>query len=203
MKLNKANSIIPADTNVVVQVINEVQEEEGVIINTQVNRNIKSVGLYKGIVLKIAPKAVEKGHAQGLKVEDIVLFSRFAGHHVAVESNFMYKVVPGSMLMGIMENKEDYLKIKPLANRLLVEVEPVDVTVGGVVLGDIDANDPTLEDLDYGRVLAYGPECQHDYGGKLLAFTPYVGETASRAKSGEHKELRLINELDILFSVEE
>ncbi len=95
------------------------------------------------------------------------------------------------------------LKLKPLADRLIVEpIEMEDVTPSGIVLPETAKEKPQR-----GKVLAVGPG-RRDESGKRVAMDVAEGDTVLYAKYGgtevklDDKKYLILRETDVLAIVE-
>ena len=95
------------------------------------------------------------------------------------------------------------MKVKPLADRVLVEPKKEqEVTKGGIIIPD-SAKEKPME----GKVIAVGTG-KRDENGKLIPFTVKVGDTVLMPKYGgteikiADKEYQILREEDILGIIE-
>jgi chaperonin GroES len=94
------------------------------------------------------------------------------------------------------------MKIKPLADRVLVEPLESEVKKGGIIIPDTAKEKP-----QEGKVIAVGTG-KHDEHGKLIAFNVKAGDRILMPKYGgtevkiDDKNYQLIREEDILAILE-
>jgi len=141
-------------------------------------------------------------HCPGLEVGDTVVFTEFAGYYIPTEKD-LYKAIRGYDIIGKsmkeINDKKD-LDIIPTGDRVLVEIIDLTKDSDGLIT---NISDPRLADMIYGKIIKINPEInkQNLKVGQHVAFAPYAGTTIRNFESDESKELRIIVEHDILFTV--
>jgi len=157
------------------------------------------IAIRYGEVIAIGPLATTIEHCPGLHKGDKVIFTEYAGYYIASkDSENLYKVIRGYDIIGkYMEEKT--LTI-PTGNRVLIETVDFTKQEDGLIY---DAKDPKLADLHYGKVLKVNNQINKSnlFEGQLVAFPTYVGTIIRHYESDENKELKIIVEEDILFTV--
>ena len=100
--------------------------------------------------------------------------------------------------------KEDDISNKdsaiPTGNRVLIELVDFTKLEDGII---IDAKDPKLADLAYGKVVKINESINklNLTVNQLVAFAPYVGTFIRNYESEDKQALKIIIEDDILFTI--
>jgi co-chaperonin GroES (HSP10) len=195
------NKISPQKNSVIIKVKN-LEELYDELVTPDVSDK-EEVAIRFGEVISIGPDATTLEQCPDLKVGDTVVFTEFAGYFIATEGDDLCKVLRGYDIIGKFMNNKDIEKREsaiPTGNRILAEMVDTSETQDGVIL---NAKDPRLADLSYGKILKVNPLI-NKLGleeGQLVAFPPYVGTIIRNYESEEKKELKMIVEEDILFTV--
>jgi len=192
-----ANAITPTYAFVIVRLLGLDEIYDSLI--TQSQSTEEEIAVRYGEVLSLGPDVDKYGNCKGLKVGDIALFTEFAGYHIPTD-NEMIKVIRAYDVIGKTMNIKDFEKLEPTENRVLVEIESVDSLASGIILNG--APDPRLADLTYGKVIKTGPATALELEeGDLVAFPPFAGTIVRHYESEKDKELKIVLEYDILFTV--
>ena len=200
MRLENMNGVRPQKDLVVVNV--QPRETTGLYLGGEEQATKERVEMYYGVVEALGPLATEVKHCPNLNINDIAIFSQFAGSYIATNDDKLHKIIRGYDIMATTTNLEsiDELTVTPTADRLLIVVLKQDVTAEGLFLTEEDSRDPRLSDIKYGVVIKLGPSTNggvevHD----TIAFDLHVGETIRYGTSDDTPELKVIREDDILF----
>ena len=189
-------NVTPKWDLVIVKLSNLESLVDGLLMQTQSNSS--EIAARYGEVIAIGPKATELQHCPGLEIGDKVIFTEFAGYYIATkDTENLYKILRGYDIIG-KQMKEETLA-RPTGNRVLIEA--IDFSQDDGII--YDAKDPKLADLSYGKILKVN-DLINDLklsAGQLVAFPPYAGTIIRHRESIENKELRIIVEPDILFTV--
>jgi len=154
----------------------------------------------KAEVVQLGPDADKFGHCPGLKVGEIAVFTEFAGYFIPTKDD-IYKAVRGYDIIGKFKKKadmKDVEKLEATANRVVVELG-LPKTEDDIILEQ--GNDPRQADLSYGTIKSVSPELADKWEvGQGVAFPPYAGTTIRHYESDDKRELRVVVDLDILFT---
>lgn len=194
------NKIIPKKNLVIVKAKN-LQETYNELMTADVSDE-DNVSTRVGEVISFGPDADVLEQCPALQKRDTVVFTEFAGYFIATNDDDLYKVIRGYDIIGKFMNDKDIDKKElsiPTGNRVLIEIQDTTKTQDGIIM---DAKDPRMADLSYGKVLKVNPlinkfELKE---GQIVAFPPYVGTIIRNYESEENPELKIIVEEDILFT---
>lgn len=204
MRIADIKTVKPAKDNVVVSTI-EPNSDSKLFFATNKTPDTKNTQLSFGRVLAIGPDALKSEHCPDLNIDDTVVYSVYAGSHIATDDlKELYKVMGGYSIMAKIEdiNNVNEVTVSPTSNRLLIAVKFIDQTQAGLFISNEEAKDPRLEDLDYGVVLKTGPSCKLGYEvGDIVAYQPYAGENIRPPLSVEKPALRVLIEEDVLLTI--
>ena len=201
MRISDITKVNPAKDTVVIEMLNLEATADGLIEITKSGE--EQLAIRFGKVLSTGPDVQLPTSCQGLKPEDIGIFTEFAGHHLSSKDGF-YKVVRGYDIIGITTNISDMseINVTPTANRLMVkelqkaqDEDGIDLVEGG--------NDPRLADLYFGEIISVGPSMQNKglSPGMIVAYATYVGEEIRAYESDTRPALKIIVEEDILLTI--
>lgn len=196
-----AKNIVPQRNSVIVK-ITKLQETFDELVTPDVSDE-QNIAVRFGEVISTGPDATSLEQCPGLKKGDIAIFTEFAGYFIATGDNNLYKVLHGSDIIGKYMSEKDIEKREsaiPTGNRVLVSVEDLTKGDDGLIM---DAKDPRLADLIYGKVIKVNDLINNLKlkKGQTVAFAPYAGTSLRNYESEEKKELRIVVEEDILFTV--
>jgi len=138
----------------------------------------------------------------GLSSGDRVVYSKYAGTEVEVQGA-PHIILKQDDVIGVLAGGDDIASLKPLQDRVLIEVqESEDTTTGGLLLTDAAKEKPTI-----GKVVAVGPG-RADDDGKSVAPTVTVGSTVlyqkysgSEFEGSNGKQFIVVRDADILATV--
>lgn len=118
---------------------------------------------------------VDIGDAKALKAGDKIVYSKFAGTEITVEGG-EHVLLKEDDVIGLL-NSTDISELKPLADRILIQVEEAETqTSGGLVLTSTSREQPTL-----GKVIAVGSG-KADEKGNVVKSSLSVGDTVLYSK---------------------
>lgn len=204
MRVNDITKVKPAKDFVVVQNI-ELDKNNELYFAKSSKPDPKNTELSFGKVLATGPTTGTPDSCPGIEPENIVVYNRYAGSHIATKQpNEIYKVMIGYSIMARIDdiNNLNEETIHPSANRLLLAVKFVDQDESGIFLDANDAKDPRLEDIDYGTVIKVGPSCKLGYKiGDIVAYNPYSGENIRPPGTADKPALRVLIEEDVLLTI--
>jgi len=205
MKINNTSSVKPLHDMVLMGIITkEFSEDELIIEEKAAEKSGDQAKMYFGEVLSMGPDSTGEKHCPGLKIGDTAFFSQFAGHHVSTRENKMVKIIRGYDIMATLDDINNITEstVNPTADRILVAAFYRDDTEDGLILEGDSAQDPTLQDLDYGKILKVGPSCKTELKpGDIVAYNTFVGESLKKNPEKNVAEYRVLNELDVLFTI--
>lgn len=195
-------SVVPMRDMVIVRLLNLEDTYEDLIT---VNKSDElEIAVRYGEVLAMGPDVDSPKHCQDLKLQEKVFFTEFAGYYIATEdTEYIYKAIRGHDIIGKHMKEDDILDVDsaiPTGDRVLVEVIDFTREADGLI---IQSSDPKLMDLMYGKVVKLN-ETTSNLNltlGQEVAFAPYVGVSIRNYESEDKKELRIIIEDDILFTI--
>lgn len=205
MRINNIDKINPKQDMVLTSILTkDYAEGELIIEDKNAEKTSDEAKMYFGEVVSMGPDATNPEHCPELEVKNKVMFSEFAGHHISTKSDKFVKIVRGHDIMVVLEDINNITKdnIKPTADRIIVAAVYRDSTEEGLYLDTEESKDPSLQDLDYGIVLHVGPTCKTGLKvGETVAYNTYVGESIAKQPEKDVAEYRVLNELDVLFTV--
>ena len=188
-------NIIPRWDLVLVRLI-ELDNIQDIIIQDQSDSVDIAIRFGEVISYGLDAKTIE--HCPGILKGDNVIFTEYAGYYIPTKDNKnLYKVIRAYDIIG---KKMINDSIQPTGNRVLVELIDFTNPEDGIIY---NAQDPKLADLTYGKILKINPiinrlNLSED---QMVAFAPYSGTTVRNYESKDKKELKIIVEEDILFTV--
>lgn len=195
-------NVTPTRDLVIVKITNIESTIDGLIAPDHSDES--DIAARNGEVIAMGPEVDSENHCKGLQTEDKVIFTEYAGHYIAsTDTENLYKVLRGYDIIG-KHMKEDDISNKdsaiPTGNRVLVELIDFTNPEDGII---IDAKDPKLADLSYGKVIKVNDSINklNLTVDQMVAFAPYVGTSIRNYESAEKKALKIIVEEDILFTI--
>jgi len=200
MILESHEQINPKRDMVLVEMIRLDEIQEGLVLER--DSDATDVAIRYGKVLSIGDKVDMPEHCPGLKVDEIVIFTEFAGYYVVTKEEKLLKLIRGYDIVGKYENMEKMNKdVAPTANRLLVE--EYDMNEGSDLILNTTSRDPRLADMHYGKIIGIGPSVKDEdlSVGMLVAYATYVGTQIREKESDTVKALKIIVEEDILLTI--
>lgn len=180
----------------VIVCLSKLEEIQNIIFQDQSSST--DIAVRYGKIVSHGPKSEEIESCPGITNGDEVLFTEFAGYYIpATDTDNLYKVIRGYDIIG-KQMKED--QVIPTGDRVLIEVMDFTDPENGIIY---NAKDPKLADLFYGKVVRINPLINrlNLSEGQLVAFPPYAGTTIRHYESADKKELKILVEYDILFTV--
>lgn len=140
--------------------------------------------------------------AAAVPVGERVVYSKYAGTEVEI-SGAAHILLKQDDVIGMLAPGGDIPSLKPLQDRVLIEVAQAgDTTAGGLLLTEAAKDKPTI-----GKVIAVGPG-RTDDDGKTTAPTVTVGSSVLYSKySGSEfegsngKQYIVVRDIDILATV--
>jgi co-chaperonin GroES (HSP10) len=194
-------AIVPLKDRVVVRLLKVEEVYDGLVLQAESDK--EHIAIRYGEVVAIGPDADSHGNCPGLVTGDYVVFTQYAGSFLPTDDNEnLYKLVKGYDIIGKTDKMDNVNSnnFEPTSNRLLVEVVDLEKEDGGIVTNG--AKDPRLAELNFGRILATGPEATENLKeGQLIAFDPYVGTVIRAYQSDEEPELRIIVDFDAVLTI--
>lgn len=158
------------------------------------------------------PSSAQKRPTQGQVVDcgscsapakgDVVVYSKFAGTEVEVKGE-SHMLLKEDDVIGVLGLSDDISALKPLQDRILIQVEEAsDTTAGGLLLTDSGKEKPTI-----GTVVAVGPG-RKNADGEVEASTVAAGSkvlyqkfSGSEFEGKDGKEYIVVRDGDILATV--
>lgn len=145
---------------------------------------------------------VNNGGSSAVSTGDRVVYSKYAGTEVEVQGA-PHIILKQDDVIGILSSSADISALKPLQDRILIEVvEASDTTTGGLLLTDAGKEKPTI-----GKVIAVGPG-RTDDDGKSHAPAVTVGSTVlyqkysgSEFEGANGTQYIVVRDADILATV--
>ena len=202
MVIRDYKKIEPVADMVLVELIKLDEIVDGIITETE--STAEDVAVRYGKVIAMGGLVDSPPHCKGLKVDEIVVFTQFAGYFIATKEQIMIKLIRGYDIIGKYEN-EDAMKenkLIPTADRLLIE--EYDADEGSDLIMSTSMRDPRLTDLSYGKIISIGPSVKNKdlKEDMIVAYAPYVGTVVREKESEEDKLLKTIVEFDILMTMD-
>lgn len=169
----------------------EVQTSSGILLPSSAQKRPT-----QGNVVSLGAKA--EGISDGARV----VYSKYAGTEVEVQGS-AHIILKEDDVIGVLSGGEDIACLKPLQDRILLEVlESSDTTSGGLVLTDAAKEKPTL-----GKVIATGPGRKGE-DGEAIPLTVAQGSTVlyskfsgSEFEGSDGKHYIVVRDGDILATV--
>lgn len=195
MNISDVSKVNPKRDQILVEIVKVLENKDGIYLGSTTGAN--EISLYKGIIRRVGPKVQE------LKVGQNVLFSEFAGYHVAIKDTGLFKIMDAFSVLATLEDNEEIndSNVTPTEDRVLVKVQSSLVDENGIILTGKAAQDPRLIDLSYATVLKTGLKATDTNIGETIAYEPPCGETVRPNISQKQPELKLLREVDILLNV--
>lgn len=188
--------ITPKWDLVIVKLLNLENLQELII---QDKSDETDIAIRFGEVLSFGQLANQLEHCPGITIGDKVIFTEYAGYYIASKDNkTLYKVIRAYDIIGKKMNDETLET--PTGNRVLIELIDLNDQEDSIIF---NVKDPKLADLSYGKILKINTliNKMNLSKGQLVAFAPYSGTTIRHQESLDKKELKIIVEEDILFTV--
>lgn len=207
MRVNNINSLSPTNDNVITKVLVETFKDDEIISveeSGSKRHEEDKTRMYFGEVVSLGPETLKDKHCPNLNVNDKILFSEFAGHHISTNEKCMAKVIRGYDIMAILNKIKNITKddVMPTADRLFISVFYEETTEDGLFISKEDSKDPTLKDLKYGVIIKKGPSCKSKLEvGQIVALDDYVGECVAIHPEKDIAEYRVLSENSVLFTV--
>jgi chaperonin GroES len=113
------------------------------------------------------------------------------------------KYEPNTIINNCLHNKEDMMKLRPLADRVVVKpVEDEDKTPGGIILPDTAKEKPMK-----GEIISVGPGGLNDKGERIKpdvkkGDTVIYGKYSGTEFKMDNQEYLILRESDILAVIE-
>ena len=195
-------NVMPMKDMVIVKLLNLDEIYEDLITLNQSDE--LELAVRYGEVLATGPDVDSPDHCQDLKLQEKVVFTEFAGYYIATEdTKHIYKAIRGYDIIGKHMKEDEILNVDsviPTGNRILLEVIDFNREDNGLI---IKSSDPKLMDLSYGKILKLnGTTNKLNLSvGQSVAFAPHVGTAVRNYESNDKKELRIVVEDDILFTL--
>ena len=189
--------IQPKRSLVTVKLLNLNEIYESLITQDQSSEDV--IAVRYGKVISMGPEVDTKQNCKDLKANEIALFTEFAGYYIPTTENIC-KIIRGYDIIGKTTDVNDFNKLTPTSDRVLIETVDISKMSSNVILEN--ASDPKLADLKYGKVIKVGPELTDTKlkKGQLVAYAPYTGTIVRHYESEKKQELSIIVEEDILFT---
>jgi co-chaperonin GroES (HSP10) len=196
-------TIVPLKDRVVVRLLQVEEIYEDLVLQTESDED--RIAIRYGEVVAVGPDADSLGNCPGLKTNNYVVFTQFAGSFLPTnDDENLYKLVRAYDIIGKTDEMNDVntSNFKPTSNRLLVEIVDLEKESGGIITNG--GKDPKLAELNFGRIIATGPEATDNFAeNQLVAFDTYVGTVIRAYQSDEEPELRIIVDFDAVLAITE
>lgn len=197
MKL-EVKEIKPKNGNVLVSVVFQDEiDADGHYVGIERKPDMMDIEFYHGTVESMGELASKEDQCPGLRENDHVIFSMFAG--ATINTDKYTKVIRGYDIVAIVKDlKMERDSIKPTADRILVEViEEGSVDTDGYATGD--ENNPMEAQTQKGIIISTGPSVKGGIyrKGDIVYFDPYCGNMIVNNSS---MKLKTINSFDVLFT---
>ncbi|KAL6779918.1 CPN20 [Auxenochlorella protothecoides x Auxenochlorella symbiontica] len=184
-------TVAPLGERVVVKVVEAEQKTQGGILLPSSAQKRPTQG-----------EVVNAGTAKALKKGDKVVYSKYAGTEIELQSED-FVILKEDDVIGLI-NGDDIATLRPCQDRLLVEMqEAASKTAGGLLLTESSQEKPTI-----GRVVAVGPGRVEEESTEATPLGVEAGATVLYSKysgtefeGAEGKKYIVIREVDILALV--
>ena len=178
----------PVGDRVLVKAVEpEAQTTSGILLPTSAQKRPT-----QGDVVSASTSSVKSG--------DRVVYSKYAGTEVEI-SGASHIILKEDDVIGVLAGSDDISALKPLQDRILIEVaEAKDTTSGGLLLTEASKDKPTI-----GKVVAVGPGRA---GKEVVAPTIAVGSSVlyqkysgSEFEGANGQQYIIVRDADILAVV--
>ena len=181
----------PVGDRVLVKAVEpEAQTTSGILLPTSAQKRPT-----QGDVVSASTSSVKSG--------DRVVYSKYAGTEVEI-SGASHIILKEDDVIGVLAGSDDISALKPLQDRILIEVaEAKDTTSGGLLLTEASKDKPTI-----GKVVAVGPGRAGDDDKEVVAPTIAVGSSVlyqkysgSEFEGANGQQYIIVRDADILAVV--